>query len=187
MLIKFKIFICSNNLKEIFAYYIESFLKMQYSLNCVVPKTYNIGTIKLYEDYRSASGNIKSDIELYIQENKSVTPAYIESVSSLKSDSSLSSGLYLKKSQKYANRFCLYEKFTIENSGYIYNTYDIQIQKIMIFTIVDIIKSCEHVDLKSLGNVNVNKTEIPKLDYLQELSKVLLKRRESIDASSSNE
>ena len=148
-------------------------------------KTLNLTPKSIYANRQEALDNFRNDANQFMSNyNSCYNIIYILKKKEL---DNLNDGYYLKISNKYPNRITVYDKSTSIQPGYVYNSNEIKIQKIMIFSILEISDTLfsgdesniqDNICIKSSSNYNLQHGLHVK--FIEELKFYLEKRRKSI-------
>jgi hypothetical protein len=109
-----------------------------YGISCLALNTYSIIIENSYVTKEDAYKNLKKDAKNFMVKHHSGSK--IRSIYKKKSikDNVESDGFYLKVSNKNVGNVNVYQKETIVNAGYLYNSKELKIKKSYIFSIVEI-------------------------------------------------
>lgn len=150
---------------------------MPYAVYYINPKTLTVNIKGFYNKYETAIKNLKTDAEDHIKLYKQVKNVYkIDRRSEL---DECSDGYYIKDSNKYPNRYTIYEKRT-RNVGYIFSHWVSEINKILVFSLIELSEVSETVKFEIINTDQKKKIEPRKAEllYLDELKEKIKKIRE---------
>lgn len=153
---------------------------MPYAVYYINPKTLTVNIKSFYNKYETAIRNLRTDAEDHIKMYKQAKNVHkIDKRCELETSAD---GYYIKDSNKYPNRFTIYEKRT-RNVGYIFSHWIYEINKILVFSLIELSEVSEAVKfeisdqnrkVESLGGM-----ELLYLDELKEKIKKIRKIREN--------
>ena len=137
---------------------------MPYALYYINPRTLSIDIKSFFQNYESATKNLRIETMEFLKNNKTVSAVeYINKKSEIlkKND-----GYYLKISNKYPNRINVYEK-TSKDIGMIFSNISCDIRRIYIFSLIEI-------NINNINNIN-NGNNISNVDNINNIDNESLK------------
>lgn len=156
-----------------------------YLTYCLHTLTHNLTILNCQGSKKEAWASLKDDAQRFMIEYKNYHN--LNTLGSSSELKTLPNGYYYKVSNKYPNRASIYEKVTNVIKGYLYNTNEVKIQKILICGILELpVEMVQHeypaepVYAKCIQAKTVPKSQY-QIQFMHELKIFLEKRRVSVD------
>lgn len=156
-----------------------------YLTYCIHTLTHNLTILNYLPSKKEAWQRLKEDMKHFMLEYKNYDN--LTAVGSKKEIKKLQNGYYYKVSNKYPTRASIYERSSLIRKGYIYNTTDVKIQKILSCGVLEnctnespfVAQSPNH-DTKQVIPMPNNRCRV---QFMHELKIILDKRRVSLTGS----